>query len=240
MRRSSSCCSPRAARDIESSPAPSHAIAVTLPFTADDFFAVFARYHAALWPAPVVLNLVALAVVALVFRGSTASGRWVAALLALLWAWMALAYHFAFFAAINPGAWVFGSVFLLGAGWMAWVGVLRSRLRFDGIRGLRGAVGMVLIAFALAVYPALGPLLGHHYPALPTFGLPCPTTIFTIGVLLLAAAPVPRSLFVVPALWALVGSTAVFAFGVIQDIGLLVAGVIAIMALAQRPGARAH
>jgi Family of unknown function (DUF6064) len=204
---------------------------MTLPFTADAFFAVFARYHAAVWPAPVVLNLVALAILVLVFRGGAASGRWVAALLALLWAWMALVYHFAFFATINPAAWVFGGVFLLGAGWMTWVGVVRSQLRFIGAHGLRGGIGLALIVFALAVYPASGPLLGHHYPALPTFGVPCPTTIFTIGVLLLAAAPVPRSLFVVPVLWAIVGSTAVFAFGVVQDLGLLVAGVIAAVAM---------
>ena len=141
-------------------------------------------------------------------RGAVVFVPLLAALLALLWVWMALAYHVAFFAAINPAARAFGSVFLLGAGWMAWVGVLRSRLRFNGVHGLRGAIGLALIVFALLVYPALGSLLGHRYPAGPTFGVPCPTTIFTIGVLLLGAAPVPRSLFVVPVLWAMVGSLA--------------------------------
>lgn len=211
-----------------------------LPFTAEEFFDVFARYNAAVWPMPVVLNLVALAIVALVFHGSPASGRWVSALLALLGTWMAVAYHFAFFATINPAAWLFGSAFLIGAGWMAWVGVLRSRLRFDGVVGVRGGVGLAFIVFALTVYPALGWLFGHHYPAVPTFGVPCPTTIFTIGVLLLAAAPAPRSLFVIPILWAMVGSTAVFAFGVVQDLGLLVAGVIAGVTLIRPFGASAR
>jgi hypothetical protein len=206
---------------------------MALPFTSVAFFEVFARYNLALWPMQLLLNAMALVIVALMLSGREGSGRWVAALLALLWVWMALAYHFAFFAAVNPAAWVFGSVFLIGAAWMAWAGAVRSRLRFSGVHGWRGWSGLGLIVFALAVYPVLGFLLGQHYPAAPSFGLPCPTTVFTIGVLLLASAPVPRSLFVVPVLWAIVGSTAVFALGVLQDLGLLVAGLLALIGLAR-------
>ncbi|HSB34572.1 MAG TPA: DUF6064 family protein, partial [Nitrospirota bacterium] len=59
---------------------------------------------------------------------------------------------------------------------------------------------------------------------------PCPTTIFTIGVLLFAAAPVPRSVFIIPVLWAAVASAAAFQFGVLQDLGLLPAGLAGIAA----------
>jgi hypothetical protein len=61
-------------------------------------------------------------------------------------------------------------------------------------------MGAALVAFALIVYPVLSRLLGHEYPAVPTFGLPCPTTIFTVGVLLFAKAALPRSVLVVPLL----------------------------------------
>src|SRR6478735_636787 len=75
---------------------------------------------------------------------------------------------------------------------------------------------VVLTALALSVIVLLIRTRPTHRrwiaadPAVPTFGLPCPTTIFTIGVLLFAKAPVPRSAFIVPVLWALVGSTAAF------------------------------
>ncbi len=49
-----------------------------------------------------MLNALTLIVVALPFRDTAASARGIAALLAFLWAWMGLAYHFAFFTAINP------------------------------------------------------------------------------------------------------------------------------------------
>jgi hypothetical protein len=66
---------------------------------------------------------------------------------------------------------------------------------------------------------------------MPTFGAPCPITIFTVGMLLLTVSPVPRSVFVAPAVWGLIGgSSATFQLGVYEDAGLLIAGVIALVA----------
>jgi hypothetical protein len=46
---------------------------VNLPFTPQQFFEVFARYNAAVWPAQIGLNAVALACVALAFRAGAAT-----------------------------------------------------------------------------------------------------------------------------------------------------------------------
>jgi len=67
---------------------------------------------------------------------------------------------------------------------------------------------------------------GHRYPRVPTFGLPCPTTIFTLGILLLASFPFPKSVFIVPFLWSVVGTSAAFQLGVLQDLSLLVSGLL--------------
>ena len=66
--------------------------------------------------------------------------------------------------------------------------------------------------------------MGHRYPAFPTFGLPCPTTLFTIGLLAFLVTPYRRTVFVVPVLWCFVGSQAAFAFDLQADLGLTVAG----------------
>ena len=87
--------------------------------------------------------------------------------------------------------------------------------------------------FALVVYPAWSAWAGHRYPAMPTFGLPCPTTLFTIGTLAFLVAPYPRSPFVVPVLWCLVGVQAAFLLGVPQDLGLMVAAVAGIVLMAR-------
>jgi hypothetical protein len=79
----------------------------------------------------------------------------------------------------------------------------------------------------LLIYPVLGYFLGHVYPHSPTFGLPCPTTIFTFGLLLWADNKVPKYLLVIPLLWSLIGFLAAFQLGVLEDVMLLITGLVA-------------
>lgn len=202
-----------------------------LPFTIDQFFGVFRDYNAAVWPAQAFLLGLAVAAVVLVAVRRQWSGAAISAILAFLWAWLGLAYHFAFFTAVNPAAWAFGGVSLAGAAIFFWQGVVRRTLAFEAVAGVRAAAGVALIVFALIAYPAWSYMAGHRYPAMPTFGLPCPTTIFTIGVLAFLVKPYPRSALVVPVLWCLVGVQAAFLLGVPQDFGLGVAGVVGIALL---------
>lgn len=169
--------------------------------------------------------LVALAAVFLLFRPRRISSRLISGALTLLWAWTGIAYHLVFFTSINKAAYAFGAVFLVGSVAFLWAGVIKHRLEFDAV-GPRRIWGYVLIAFALLVYPILSTALGHGYPTMPTFGLPCPTTIFTIGMLCFLRAPFPKYVFGAPVIWAAIGSQAAFLMGVYQDLGLLAAGLI--------------
>ena len=199
-----------------------------LPFTVEQFFGVFEAYNSAVWPVQIVLLLLAaLAVIFVALRRSW-SGVAVSAILAVLWIWLGAAYHLAFFARINPVAYGFGALSIVGGLVFAWHGVIRRRLEFSFCKSLRAAIGTALLVFALLVYPIWGTLAGHGYPALPTFGLPCPTAIFTIGVLALASGAGLRAVLTVPILWSLVGSQAAFVLDVKPDLGLLVAGVVAV------------
>ena len=199
---------------------------MSLPFTVEQFFGVFERYNLAVWPAPVGLYALALGAVGAAAGRRFHSDRLVAAALAILWAWMAVAYHWLHFAAINPAAWLFGGLFLVQALLFAWGGVVRADLAFGATSSARTAIAGALVLYALVGYPLLGAALGHVYPAAPTFGAPCPTVIFTIGVLVLLHRPPPVYLLLVPVLWAAVGASAAFALGVYEDLGLLVAGVL--------------
>jgi hypothetical protein len=202
-----------------------------LPFTAEQFFNVFRTYNEAVWPAQVVLHVLALMALGLVFRPRRWSGAVVSAIIAGLWAWLGLAYHLAFFAAINPLAYVFAGFSAAGAAVFFWQGVVRRRLEFRWSNTPRAIAGLALVAFALVVYPAWTTHAGHPYPALPTFGLPCPTTLFTLGLLGLAVSPYPRSPLVVPVAWCFVGAQAAFLLGVQADLALIVAGLFGIVLL---------
>jgi hypothetical protein len=54
------------------------------------------------------------------------------------------------------------------------------------------------VVFALVLYPVIGYTFGHIYPSSPTFGLPCPTTIFTFGIFLWSDKRLPVAILVIP------------------------------------------
>jgi hypothetical protein len=208
---------------------------MNLPFTREQFFEVFARYNEGVLPLQVGLFLLALSAFGAMVVRRPGSDRVVSAILAALWAWMGVVYHFVYFAPVNPAARLFGGLFVAGAAAFAWSGVVRGRLAFDGESRHRRVAGHALIAYALVVYPLISLLLGREYPAIPTFGLPCPTTIFTIGMLAFLAAPVPRYVYAVPIAWAFIGGQAAFALGIYEDLGLLLAAAAGIWLALERP-----
>ena len=66
----------------------------------------------------------------------------------------------------------------------------------------------------------------------PMFGVaPCPTTIFTIGMLLLARGKWVARLSIIPILWSLVGLAASWQLGIPEDFGLPVVGICLVIAL---------
>lgn len=209
-----------------------------LPFTREQFLEVFARYNEAVWPAQVVAYAIGLALVSLLLRPRSGGGRAVAALLALMWAWTGVAYHGLFFAAINKAAIAFAALFVV-QGLLFAHAAGRGYLQFGGARGAAAWLGWALVLYAALVYPVIGMITGHAYPRMPMFGItPCPVVLFTLGVLLLAKAPLPALLLMVPLLWSLVGGSAAFLLGVPQDWPLLASSVVAVFLLAR--GRRSH
>jgi hypothetical protein len=208
---------------------------VNLPFTRDQFFEVFARYNEGVMPLQLALLQLALSAFGAMVIRRRGSDRVVSAILAGLWAWMGIVYHFIYFAPVNAAAPMFAAMFLAAAALFAWAGVVRGRLVFDGESRARRIAGHALIAYALVGYPIVSLLVARQYPDVPTFGVPCPTTIFTIGMLAFLSRPFPRYVLVVPITWALIGGQAAFLLGVPEDGGLLLAGLAGLWLAFDRP-----
>ncbi|MGZ5445657.1 MAG: DUF6064 family protein [Thermoanaerobaculia bacterium] len=204
------------------------------PFTADQFLDVFRRYHESVGPAPIALTALGLFIAAAAYRADLRrSWHWAQTamvLLAAVWLWTGIAYHKAFFVELTPAGSVFGSLFIAEAGLLL-ISATQNGAWFE--RASRGSVvvGTLLIAYAFVLYPALGVLLGHRYPYAPTFGTPCPTTVFTFGIFCLLPASIPRFALAIPVLWAVVGSTATVEFGMREDAGLIFAAVAALVVI---------
>jgi hypothetical protein len=201
-----------------------------LPFTREQFFDLFAAYNATLWPGVLALWIVSVLVAVLLFtRSRRASYRVVGTLLAVHWAWSALAYHVAFFTSINPAAWFFAALFLVEAVLFVWWGTMRGTLRFAAGSSAWAPVAWVLVAYSL-FYPAINAAQHGTFVRIPAFGVPCPTTIFTAGLLMLAT---PRiwALTIVPIVWSAIGGSAASLLGVRADYALPVAGVALVLSL---------
>jgi len=203
---------------------------VQLPFTPTEFFDVLGAYNVALWPGALALWFISVALVALAAGMTTPPSRALSALLAAHWAWSALAYHAAFFTKVNPMAWLFAALFLIQAAAFLWYGVVQQRIQFTAGRSWRHVAGAALIIAAL-LYPIVHLAQSALSARVPTFGVPCPTTLLTIGLLLPAALPSWR-LAVIPVGWSILAGSASFFFGVHADVLLPVAAVVWVISLA--------
>jgi len=198
-----------------------------VPMDAEQFFQIFRAYNEAFWPVPLAWTIAALLVIWVVLRSGRTASEAVCLFLAGVWAWAGVAYHILFHAPQNPAAYVFGALFVLQAALFLRVGFIRGQLVFGPRLDAYGVTGAVLMGYALAVYPLLGVSLGHAYPQTPTFGVPCPTTIFTFGMLLWTTGRVPWYLLIIPVVWSFVAVGAAVNWGVFEDVALPIAAVVA-------------
>ena len=101
-----------------------------------------------------------------------------------------------------------------------------SRAGSSVIRTLaqRVGVGGVGPHRVLVGVPGINAVQHSSVSRIPAFGVPCPTTIFTAGVLMLAT---PRSwrLSIIPVMWSVIGGSAANLLGVRADYALPIAGI---------------
>jgi hypothetical protein len=205
-----------------------------MPFTVDQFLTVFADYNTAVWPIQIFLVALALLAVYLTTKSRQRAHQFIALILAFFWIWIGVVYHLIYFTTINTAAYAFGILNIVQGLVFLYYGLVTSSLVFRFRLDFYGLTGVVMVFYALLIYPILGHALGRTYPRAPTFGLPCPTTIFTFGILLWADKRVPIPVLIIPFVWSLVGFTAALNLGIKEDTGLLIAGLVATSCIVAR------
>ena len=207
---------------------------MNVPFTVDQFLNVIRDYNLAVWPMQFVFYLHSLLIAYFLVRKTTYSDRLISLILALLWLWMGIVYHLLFFTSINKAAYVFRGFTILQGIIFLYQGVFRKKLSFTFHSDLYGLAGLVFIVYALVIYPVIGYFSSHSYPYAPTFGLPCPTTIFTFGMLLIADKRVSPWTLTIPLLWAIIGTSAAVNFGIREDFGLIITAIASLILIRYR------
>jgi hypothetical protein len=195
-----------------------------LPFTITDFLNVFKNYNEAVFPIQIIFYVIAFICIYLLFAKKEKSGAFISTVLAFFWLWIGIIYHIIFFSSINKAAYFFGTLFIIQGILFFYLGLIKKSLSFNYQRSVNNIIGFIFILYALIIYPLLGILFGHHYPSTPTFGLPCPTTIFTFGILLFINKKISVLVLLIPLVWSIIGFGAALNLSIYQDYGLLIAG----------------
>jgi hypothetical protein len=121
---------------------------------------------------------------------------------------------------INKAAFIFGLIFIVQSILFLYEFILRNKIEFNFINRFQAISGYFLIIFGAIIYPATGLIAGKDFDTTISLGLPCPTVIYTFGILILAGKSLPKYLLIIPAIWSLIGFFAAINFGIYQDVVL--------------------
>lgn len=171
-----------------------------LMFAPRTYYRLFELFNAEIWPLQVALLALGIAVLFLAWRGGGTDGRVVCAVLALVWLFIAWAYHWQRYATINWGAAYYAAGFaleglLLGIAALRGIAIARPRRALDLVAVLLAFIGVI-------AYPLVAPLSGRPWTQAELFGVaPDPTAIATLGLLLLTTGRFTGLLMLPPLVW---------------------------------------
>jgi hypothetical protein len=199
---------------------------MSLPFTFDEFLDMLARFNTDWWPVHLIMYALAVAAIYFAVRKTRWSAKVVTGILVFFWIWVGTGFNLFYFSRLYPMAYLFVVLFILEGIILASAGLFRDRITFVVKADLFGLIGALLIIYALIGYPLIAHFTGRGYPHLLLTGMmPCPTAIFTLGLLLWTEKPIPKIVPVIPVIYALTGFVPV-KLGVVEDIGLIAAGIV--------------
>jgi hypothetical protein len=175
-----------------------------LLFSRETYLRLFELYHGEVWPAQILAAAVGLALLRALLVGRTAQIQAALVALAVIWLWVAYAFHLQRYAPINLAGETFAWAFAAQAGLMIIAAIWPA-----GLRG--GAVwarwtGAALFVFALVVLPLAGLALDRQWNEVEFFALtPNATAIATLGVMIAIAGAWRWLLALMPLGWCVVG-----------------------------------
>ena len=202
----------------------------------EDFYSTLSAYNEAVLPITIITYLLGIIAIYLTLRRSDNSSRMISAILSFLWIWSGVVFFVIFFGPMEAeflgqtmsGIWYLGGVLFIVQGILFLIfGVVRDSLSFRMTGDGNSIFGVILITYAMIIYPIIGFLTGFSHPRYPVFGTgPCPLTIFTLGFLQWTDRKMPTIIAIIPFIWSLMGIMPILELNVWADIGEMLSGII--------------
>jgi hypothetical protein len=183
----------------------SYSLSDFLLFSPRTYYRLIERYNVAVWPAQMVTLGLGLGVLGLLRVKKPWQSRIISGIVALLWTWVAWAFLWKRYSTINWAVVYLLPLFVLQVLLLIWSAIARDRLSFRVSANVPGVAGAGLLAFSVAVYPLLAPMLGRTWRQVEVFGIaPDPTAIGTAGLFLMMQGRSLTMYLVVPVLWCII------------------------------------
>ena len=197
-------------------------------FTIEKFLVILENYNLDIWPLQIVSYILGFAVIVLAVKRTRLSNRVISLILSFFWLWSGIVFCILYWSKSFKLAYIFG-ILLIIQGLIFFYSFLKENISFSYTWNWHSAMGIILIFYAMVAYLLIGLFIGHTYPQSFPFGLvPCPTAIFTLGILLWTDKKLPKHIIIIPTLRSLVGIIAIIK-GIYEDIGLFVLGLTAVI-----------
>lgn len=186
-----------------------------LLFSERVYWRLFEIHNQALWPAQFVAMAFGAAIVVAVFRPRAWTNRFTALVMAAAWLFVAWAYHWNAYAAINWTARYAALSFAAESALFIWYGGIRNQLVFAMQKNPRSLLRIGLIVYAVFVHPLMAMVAGRSMTSAEVFAMtPDPTAIATLGLLgLSGGGRGVLVLFVIPIAWCLVSAATLGTLG---------------------------
>lgn len=203
----------------------------------NEFFARFEIYNITLWPMIIVTYILGIIALILAIKKIKNSNKIISIILAFLWCWAGIFCLMIFLGPIDQVRYIIqGMIWVVQAILLLYLGVYKDKLSFKFERDTYSIIGALMIIYGLVIYPIVGALTGHPYPAHPIFGTACcPVCIFTFGLLMWTNKKVPIYIALIPLFWAITsGLFATLIFNVYADIGEFIIGIVGFILILYR------
>ena len=195
-----------------------------LSFSLEEFLLVLESYNLFIWPLQIIAYVLIVMVIFFSLTPTQYSAKIVSAILSFFWLFTGIIFCFIYWAPSHVFGYIFG-ILCTVQGLLFLYSTTRSDITIGSSDKTYKLIGILFVLYAIIGYQIFGYYLGHIYPKFFAAGLvPCPTTIFTLGIFLIINKSFPIKYFVIPLMISLGGFLAAYN-GIYEDIGLVITGI---------------
>lgn len=204
-----------------------------LSFSIKEFLNVLENYNLAIWPFQVFVYILIVMTLFFLFRKTKYSSKLVFAILSFFWLFNGIVFSLIYWSPSHLFGYIFAILCTI-QGLLFLYSIIRSDITIGHLNKIFTLIGLLFILYAIIGYQTFGYFLGHIYPRyFPACLVPCPTTIFTIGIFLIINNKIPVKYFIIPLIIAVSGVLVVYN-GIYEDIGLIITGLLGTILIIRR------